>query len=312
MRVRCWLPLLVLLAGVLTAASGAAAASCEHRALSGQASACTCQRLAWKYDPRSRTFSQDTKITATDDPDGKKYIYRLIATCSGNTGGTVDLLCRHATSCPVLTAADGQKLRATRWQAMRALKARPGAAQLPLQPFGEPVCVYQGRAVPMAAVVAAVRQRLVKEVGRPRILIQPPGGRVLVNWPVLFSAPAQHRTALAITAPLPGAISAEPSYVWDLGGGQHGVGAGHPYRPSVDPLSAGASGYYVSGIYHRPGPVTATLTLTWDATITLGAGPGALSVQLDPITFTSTATSTAVSATNRLYAQVPTTDPGPG
>jgi hypothetical protein len=47
------------------------------------------------------------------------------------------------------------------------------------------------------------------------------------------------------------------------------------------------------------------LTLTWDATITLGNGPGALTVALDPIIFTATGSTTTVSATNRLYSQVP-------
>ncbi len=172
-------------------------------------------------------------------------------------------------------------------------------------PVGEPVCVYQGRSVPMAAVVAAVRVELVKEVGRPRISVQPPGGRALVNLPVLFSAPAQRRTTLAISQPLPGRIVADPVYSWDLGDGQQGAGAGHRYSAAVDPQDPASDGYYVKATYPQVGPQHATLTLTWDATITLGTGPGALSVPLDPIVFTARATTTTVSATNRLYSQVP-------
>jgi hypothetical protein len=176
--------------------------------------------------------------------------------------------------------------------------------------FGESVCVYQGNAVPMADVVAAVREQLVKQVGRPEISVQPPGGRGLVNLPVLYSAPAQHVTALQITQPLAGAITADPAYVWDLGEGQHATGTGHPYTPRVDPQDPANAGYYVEGVYHQAGVQRASVTLTWDATIQLGAGPGALRVPLDPITFTATATIDTVSATNRLYSQVPPASAG--
>jgi hypothetical protein len=172
-------------------------------------------------------------------------------------------------------------------------------------PVGEPVCVYQGRSVPMADVVAAVREELVKEVGRPRVVVQPPGGRAFVNLPVLYSAPAQHRTTLTITQPLPGRISADPTYAWELGEGQRGTGAGHRYTQGRDPQDPASDGYYVKALYRQVGPHQATLTLTWDATVTIGTGPGALSVPLDPIRFTATANTTTVSATNRLYADVP-------
>ena len=118
-----------------------------------------------------------------------------------------------------------------------------------MRPVGKPVCVYRGRAVPMAAVVAAVRQALVKAVGRPRVAVQPPGGRTLVNLPVVYSAPVQHETTLEVTVPVPGAITADPSYGWDLGGGQRGSGPGHPYTQAVDPTGPEAGGYYVEGVY---------------------------------------------------------------
>jgi hypothetical protein len=298
--------LALLLITVFDRASAAEAGSCSRPILGSFTRASTCGQLGWKYDPASRMFSHETRVTASDDPSGSLYVYKLRADCSANTGGvTVDALCSHAVSCPDITDASGEVLRATRWQALRARKAHAGLRQGPLLPFGEPVCVYQGQAVPMADVVAAVRQELVKQVGRPRVSVQPPGGRALVNLPVLFSAPAQHRTSLRITQPLPGAVTADPGYRWDLGDGQHATGAGHVYTPAVDPQAAGAGGYYVEGVYHRAGRQTATLTLTWQATITLGAGPGALTVPLDPITFTASGTTTTVSATNRLYSQVP-------
>ena len=162
----------------------------------------------------------------------------------------------------------------------------------------------------MAAVVAAVRQALVKEVGRPRMRVQPPGGRTLVNLPVLYSAPAQHETVLQITVPLPGAITADPAYSWDLGDGQHGVGAGHRVHARRWIRAVRARGVITSRASTRQvGSQRSTLTLTWAASIQLGAGAGALTVPLDPITFTATSTIQTVSATNRLYDQVPAPTP---
>ncbi|MFL6098670.1 MAG: PKD domain-containing protein [Actinomycetales bacterium] len=161
--------------------------------------------------------------------------------------------------------------------------------------------MYTGREIPMAEVVAAVKEELVKEVGRPQISMQP-ATRGLIRWPVLFSAPAQHRVTLSITQPLPGDITADPSYSWELGDGQQASGAGHRYTSQVDPTRASSDDYYVKGVYEEPGTHPVRLTLTWSATIHLGD----LDVDLDPIVFTDQATARVVSATNRLYDGLPT------
>jgi hypothetical protein len=191
-------------------------------------------------------------------------------------------------------------MRVDRLQGLRALRAADGSQVGPMQPFGDAICVYTGRSIPMSAVVAAVREKLVKQVGRPQITVQP-ATRGLIHWPMLFSAPPQHEVSLNITQPLPGDITAEPSYDWDLGQGQHATGAGHRYTESVDPTKDSSDGYYVKGTYDDPGQHQATLSLTWAATIHLGG----LDVDLDPIVFTDTATATVVSATNRLYDALP-------
>lgn len=180
-----------------------------------------------------------------------------------------------------------------RMQGLRALRHPPG----PMLPFGDAICVYTGRPIPMAEVVAAVREELEKQVGRPQITMEP-ATRGLIRWPVLFSAPAQHEVTLNITQPLPGDITADPSYAWDLGEGQRATGTGHRYSSQVDPTSPASNGYYVKGVYEQPGAHAVRLTLTWHATIHLGT----LDVDLDPIEFTDDATARVVSATNRLYA----------
>ena len=156
----------------------------------------------------------------------------------------------------------------------------------------------------MADVVAAVRQELVKDVGRPVISVQPATAG-LIGLPILFSAPPQHTTTLTITQPLPGAITAVPAYSWDLGDGQSGTGPGHRYSQPMDPTDPSTNGYYVEGTYTQTGRHPVRLTLTWQASIHLGPAVGGLDVDLDPITFTTTATATTVSANNHLYADVP-------
>ncbi len=188
-----------------------------------------------------------------------------------------------------------------RFQGVRAEKGPDGRPVGQMEPYGEAICVYEGKSVPMADVVAAVRDELVKQVGRPTVAVQP-ATRGLVHWPMLFSAPAQHTTQLAIQRPLAGAITAVPTYVWDLGSGQTATGAGHRYAEGMDPRSSATDGYYVKGVYDRPGVHQVQVQLTWAASIHLGAGAGALDVDLDPIVFTAGGSATVVSATNRLYS----------
>jgi hypothetical protein len=273
-------------------------------------SASSCGELGWTYDPQTRQFAYGSHITASDDPDGSKYVYSLVAACDQNAGvGGGNGLCAHFGNCPPRVGPDGDPLRAARFQGMRAPKAPNGQRLGPLEPYGDAICMYDGKSVPMAAVVAAVRDELVKEVGRPVIGVQP-ATRGLIRWPVLFSAPAQHETRLVISRPLAGAITAVPDYVWDLGAGaggqpQSGSGAGHRYLASLDPRSPATDGYYVKGVYETPGEHRVRLDLTWQASIHLGPAAGGLDVDLDPIVFTDTATARVVSATNHLYSQVP-------
>ena len=218
-------------------------------------------------------------------------------------------MCANFANCLPRVGPDGDPLRVARFQGLRARKGPDGQPIGQMTPFGAAVCMYDGKSVPMAAVVAAVRDELVKEVGRPVIGVQP-ATRGLIRWPVLFSAPAQHETNLLIRRPLAGAITAVPDYRWDLGAGaggqpQTGAGAGHRYLASMDPRSPATDGYYVKGVYDTPGEHQVRLDLTWQASIHLGPAAGGLEVDLDPIVFTDTATARVVSATNHLYSQIP-------
>jgi hypothetical protein len=283
----------------------AGAGSCFQQVYGAQASASSCGKLGWSYDPATRSFEFGSKITASDDPQGSRYVYRLVAACDQNTSGAqVSGSCANFANCAPRVGPDGDPLRAARFQGMRAPKGPDGRQRGELATYGEAICVYSGKSVPMAAVVAAVRDQLVKRVGRPSIAVQP-ATRGLIRFPVLFSAPAQPVTALQISRPLRGAITATPGYAWDLGAGQSGTGPGHRYTEAVDPRSPPGQGYYVQAVYEVPGRHRVQLTLTWQVGLHLGPAGGGLDVALDPITFTATATATVVSATNRLYSQTP-------
>ena len=291
----CALPWIVLPL-LLLCPDPANAEGCERHLGSAQ-TASSCGQIGYTFDSRTKTFQARTKLAASDDPDGSKYLYSILAACDGSlevAGGNA--ICANFGNCPPKVGPDGAVMRSDRMQGLRAPRNNPNH----MLPFGDAICMYSGRSIPLADVVAAVREELVKQVGRPQITVQP-ATRGLIHWPVLFSAPAQHRTTLDITRPLAGAITADPAYTWDLGGGQHATGAGHRYLPAMDPTRTSSDDYYVKGTYDDPGEHPIHLRLTWSATIHLGA----LDVDLDPIVFADDAAARVVSATNRLYDAVP-------
>lgn len=279
----------------------AGGASCGAHVIVENGDASSCVAVKWAFDRETKTFQQKPQITASDDPDGSKYTYNIVAACDEPVGsGTGGAVCTNFANCPPKVGPDGKELRADRMQGLRAPRGKPNE----MQPFGDAICVYTGKSIPLADVEAAVKEELVKQVGRPQISVQP-ATRGLIHWPVLFSAPAQHRVTLDITKPLPGAITADPAYAWDLGTGQRATGAGHRYTQSIDPTKASSDGYYVKGSYDIPGEHSVELRLTWSAEIHLGPAVGGLDVDLDPIVFTDTATARVVSATNHLYDAIP-------
>jgi hypothetical protein len=290
--------LLVIMCVSLFGVEPAAANGCSKPVWGTNGVGSTCAHVGWTFDKEKKRFVQKPIVTASDDPDGSKYIYTAVAACdaSVNAGGG-NSICSNFGNCPPRTAPDGTPMRADLMRGLRAPRGPSGEPVGEMLPFGEPICLYTGREIPMAEVVAAVREQLVKEVGRPEISMWP-ATRGLIRWPVVFSAPAQHQVRLNITQPLPGDITADPSYSWNLGDGQRATGAGHRYSSAVDPTSSRSDDYYVKGTYEQPGRHPVRLTLTWSATIHLGD----LDVDLDPIVFTDDASATVVSATNRLYA----------
>jgi hypothetical protein len=289
-----FLLLLVLGMGLLPTTT-AIASGCDLKLMS-ESVASTCEgKLGWSYDPAARTFGYGSVIASAkaDDP----YEYKQDFACDANSTNPGSAIgCSKAFNCPTRLDPEGKPVPATRIVAFRRLKANPND---PWQATNTGVCKYAGRTVPMSDVMAAARQSIEKQVGRPSIIAQPPGGVTLVNFTSLFHAPFQDVTSLVITAPVSATITATPYYTWDLGDGITGEGAGHPYDQRFDPKSPRSDDYYVKAVYRSRGTKHVTLTLTWNATISLNDS-GA--IPLEPILFTADTTTTAKTATARLVA----------
>jgi hypothetical protein len=290
-----FLALLVMGMGLLPTTT-AIASGCDLRLMS-ESVASTCHgELGWSYDPVSRRFGYGSVVASAkaDDP----YEYKQDFACDANSTNPGSAIgCSKAFDCPTRLDPEGKPMSATRVVAFRRLKASPND---PWQATDAGVCKYAGGTVPMSDVMAAVRQSIEKQVGRPSIIAQPPGGVTLVNFTSLFHAPAQKVTTLQISKPVSGEITATPKYTWDLDEGITAEGEGHPYDKQVDPKSPDSDGYYVKAFYRRPGLKTVRLTLTWEVSIRLD---GFGLVPLAPIVFPAETTTTAKMARARLVAR---------
>jgi hypothetical protein len=297
-RLRTTRLLLLLALGVgLLPTPVAVAAGCKVT-YGNFSSASTCKdELAWIYDPASRTFHYG--VIAPPKTKGKAkvedpYEYKDDFACDDNLTrpGKADS-CTKSSNCPPKRNPDGTPMGATRIQAFRKLKADPND---PWRRVDNGVCMYSGKTVPMSDVLA-VGQLIERQLGRPKIVAQPPGGVTLVSFTSLFYAPVQNDATLKIDNPVSGLITATPHYTWDLGDGITAEGAGHPYTELMDQKSPDSDGYYVKAFYRTRGVKNVHLTLTWEVSIKLD-GFGV--VPMAPIVFKADATTTAKTSHARL------------
>lgn len=162
------------------------------------------------------------------------------------------------------------------------------------RPAGDPDAVWQHRStycsvaprrIDLADVEQAAQRALedrYKEIARPRIGAAPHDA-ALVNLPVLAWTEDTPPVTLSITQPLPGSITAVPSFAWEWSNGDTSTGPGRPFDPGIDPVSSPAS--YVATTFDQPGTSQVSLTATWTATFEV---PGVASVPLSPLTYTQT------------------------
>lgn len=288
-RVRCAALAACLTVGLgLASPSTADAAPCRRGF--GDATASTCQQnLDWRYDPRSRSFVRDGEVQRDESAASPRarYIWQRQERCDdrGASCPAAALTCRR-------DAERGYRYLVTGRRLLPGGKPLPGPAEIVTTE-----CVYPQTVVPASAIQDLVAREVRKRVGRPAITTSPPGGRTLVNIPTLYSTTRYPQVRLPVTAPVPGALTAVPEWVWTFPDTSQALGPGIAYDPTIDPLRNPDA--YVNTVYPSPGPQTVTLTLTWRVTFAL---QDLTDVDLAPITFTNTATTTAMTATNRLLA----------
>lgn len=263
---------LSLTAPATTAHAAGAAADGNECTLSRHAfAAASCnQSLSWRYDAASGTFSSGG-VSVGSAHRGEQVRYELDVRCLDGT-----MCAATALPCPLREGQPGLMYTATATPVDSSGRDLPGAA-----PSIENVCHYRGRSVPVAAVEALAHEEIRKRLVSPTVTSAPPG-TTLVNLPTIFSTEPQPPPRIDITTPVPGSITATPSYRWDFGDGLGGLGPGIPYqrgdRPSRDP------GKYLHAVYASTGTKHVTLTVTWAVTFRL---EGVTEVALAPIVFTA-------------------------
>jgi hypothetical protein len=169
-------------------------------------------------------------------------------------------------------------------------------------------CVGAPRRVPVAAVLAGVRERLDRLVAPPVFEVQP-AGRAIVNLPVIVHVVAEGRrraqsdcahpqgVCFDVTVPVPGRLEAYPTYGWVFDAGAVASGRGRAYdgtSPREDP------GHYVAHTYRVPVPrQPVRLTVTWKAQFSV---PGLPPLELADLPKSSVRTFPVVEARSQLVA----------
>lgn len=237
-----------------------------HVGFSRWAASSCLKSLGWQYDATSASFVRPSRIL-DDSAPVQSVRYELQERCLS------DADCGSAHTCAVNDGVEGRRYRSLVFL-VGSDGADVGAPNVRL------VCVYSGRAVPLAAVESVARDKIQKKLPQPFVTSAPPG-QSLVNLFTIFSAASAPEQAIAITDPVPGEVRAVPEYSWDFGDGLTGRGPGTPFDPDV--LPSRNRGYYLGATYTNPGTKHVTVTVTWRVTFRL---EGVIDVPLAPIVMT--------------------------
>lgn len=221
----------------------------------------------------------------------QRWQLKYVATCEANTGDpTIDVLCSQSMCQDV--AGPGVRM----W----VYRKPEGAPDSDYVQAADAICMGASSVVTLDQIQAAVQaqiEQFYERLGKPRITLEPQGS-ALVNLPVIASAPVYERQEFEIDNPLPGRVSAEPSYAWTWSNGETGAGPGRPYSPAVSPLDDPAY-YPVSAVYGSGGTGRVSLDLEWAATVHVADNPPQT---LDPVAFSTTEGFTIRQARTELVA----------
>jgi len=139
--------------------------------------------------------------------------------------------------------------------------------------------------VTVGQVSAAAGEYLRKHV-QPAVPVVQPGQHSLVNFPNIVSTADAGPQTFAITVPLPGTVTATPTYRWRFTGPDQTITTAEGTGRTYDGTSprTGPADYYLTATFRRHGTGHIELTATWTGTATVQNNPP---VPLDPLALTT-------------------------
>lgn len=213
-----------------------------------------------------------TRLPKTNEDGGSEpewaYDWRDKSCMSGEIGRTCELVCDNG--------QQGTPLNVYR---------RAFGTSAPFAYWKE-VCVDPQDGVSRDEIEQGVYEYIRENVELPEANIEPPGGKALVNLPVIAWSAKQPALDFEFEQPVSGSVHAEPAWLWDFGEGAPVDGHGRAYD-GTDPKTN--PGYYVQHTYDKPDKYTVTVTNTWGATLTVKGLDGPVEFELEPLELTGTA-----------------------
>ncbi len=236
--------------------------ACPDTLFGGRASTCH-STIAWTYDRSAGVFASGGQAPSMVS-QGVQYHLEYRSRCERGANCTAALTC----------APGGYRYNV----ALHTMF--PDGTWNALPSSFDTICVYPDRSVPVADVTAAAHEELRRRIPAPSIN-SAPSGKTLVNIITIYHTNDPGPQRVTTTLPVPGSISATPSYAWDFGDGLSASGAGTAYEDPDDPNRL--PGKYLGPTWRTAGVKHVTLTVTWRVVFQLDGE----SVTLAPIVMTA-------------------------
>ena len=254
----------------------------------GGGSYTTSSGIGWQYSAEEQAFYR-TPTSVAVDAGGPDLQWSFVPACEGNTPGGAFAAC----SAAVCTTADGEA-GVVFWTFSRPVTPADSDWSL-----SGTQCMLGEERVDLADVEAEIRRIIedrFREIARPTVTLAPPNGG-LVNLPVLAWTQDAGEVTLSFEQPLPGTVTASPSYEWAWSNGSVSYGPGIPYSDGVSPTRA--PDRYVHTVFDEDGDASVELTVTWSGAVTV---PGLPPVDIAPLVYSAPAAFDVREARSQLVA----------
>lgn len=226
--------------------------------------------VRYVYDESTRTIHEVGGIedgTESEGGGGPVWQTRYMVRCAGNTADNPqNVLCVEATC----VASDGN-------HGYVVLVLRREADADPWEPWPGREAECRAATITESYPLEDIRGEIIglveehyEHIARPTVSVQPAANAV-VNIPVLASTDDIGEVGFEIENPVPGVVTAAPSYAWTWSNGTTGEGAGRGYD-GINPIDN--AGYYpVQTAYAQSGTHSVALTVTWEIGLTVPGLP---------------------------------------